>query len=474
MKIGKKILSPLFAATLFFVYAQCYKNYDATNLTGEANFPIAIYHAFDERFEKITSNLNELKKLGFSHIQVSPIQQSNQETSDNRNIWWNAYQPVSYDIGGKYGDRDEFKQLLSAANTADLKIIVDVVFNHLGPVYKYSEAQENEEAHMRDGNDWQAAWGNTALLNAYLDQVIQKYKDIGFTKKSHFRDPPKWGFGGAGKDTPTLNLDNKEVLKIQTDFLDRLIAMGVAGFRFDAIGAFGSAWGHFNTHVKAKMVDIEGCFSYGEHASGNASSYKIFQSIGHDDKDFHTMDFVFYYQLGEAFPFGKKMAKLIKPNLNGDAWGAVTFAENHDTWAKRQLRPLKGGLPGWQGDSIDRILATAFILIRKGGVPLVFNETLNEGKEIIKNALKFRTIMRKQQAPVEYITVINNNAIKIERGNKGFAVINKAAESLNSFDVDLETYEFLPSEGLLACTGETNKVDIPGRTAVFFLNKLDD
>jgi glycosidase len=471
MNIRKKISITLATCMSFFAGMYAYESYSTDTTRGDESLPIAIYHAFDESFEHVQEKLKELKDLGFSHIQVSPVQQSNWETPENRNMWWNAYQPISYEIGGKYGNTEQFKSLLGAAKNLGLKIIVDVVFNHLGSVYKYSEVTGNEAPQARTAGDWRSAWDNPILLNAYLDQVIQRYRGVGFTKKSHFRDPPKWGFGDEGKEFPTLNLDDAEVRKVQTDFLDRLMDLGVAGFRFDAIGNFGDAWGHFNSHVKAKMGAIDGYFCYGEYASGDASTYSHFQSIGQNNNDFHTMDFVLYYQLGEAFPFGKKLDKLIMPNINGDPWGAVTFADNHDTWANRQTGRLKGGLPGWQGDDVDRALATAFILIRKGGVPLVLNETLNQSKAIVANALNFRARMRKQHATIENVTAINDNTVKIERGDSGFAIINKASEPLSSFHVNLDIYSFLPSDGLFINSEEANTVNIPGRSAVFFYKK---
>ena len=414
-----------------------------------------------------------LSKLGFSHVQVSPIQESNNESPESKNIWWNAYQPLSYNIGGQYGTEEEFKELLAEAAGDGLKIIVDVVFNHLAPMYKYSEASAGANASMRVGDEWRDAWTNRPLLNAYLDQVIEKYKKIGFTQREHFREPPKWGFGDGGKKFPTLNLDNTQVLSIQTAFLKKLADMGVAGFRFDAIGNFGNAWAHFNSYVKSIMRDTPGAFSYGEHASGDVASYTHFQAIGQNDDDCRTMDFVLYYQLGNAFPLGKSLRAIAIPTINGDAWGAVTFAENHDTWAYRQIGILHGGLPGWDGDEIDRLLATAYLLIRKGGVPLVFNNTFNlkstGDSTIIKDALSFRLAMRKANAPIENIEVINDDVVKINRGVEGFAVINKAAIPFDNFNFPYDDYDIAPRS--LVVNVASKSVVIPARGVAFFYQK---
>lgn len=83
----------------------------------------------------------EIKELGFTHIQVSPIQNCRNVIGDalmkkknmikDKWIWWLAYQPKSFKIGNKYGTEDDFKKLINFAESHNIKIIVDIVINHL-------------------------------------------------------------------------------------------------------------------------------------------------------------------------------------------------------------------------------------------------------------------------------------------------------------------------------------------------------
>ena len=51
-----------------------------------------IVQLFNWPFTKITDALPELKRLGYSHVHVSPPQQSNERVL----TWWGRYQPVDF------------------------------------------------------------------------------------------------------------------------------------------------------------------------------------------------------------------------------------------------------------------------------------------------------------------------------------------------------------------------------------------
>ena len=45
--------------------------------------------------------------------------------------WWTDYQPVSYQIEGKRGNRDQFTNMITTCHTAGVKILADTVLNHM-------------------------------------------------------------------------------------------------------------------------------------------------------------------------------------------------------------------------------------------------------------------------------------------------------------------------------------------------------
>lgn len=48
--------------------------------------------------------------------------------------WWTDYQPVSYKIQSKRGSRTQFGSMVSNCHSHGVKVIVDVVFNHMSGI----------------------------------------------------------------------------------------------------------------------------------------------------------------------------------------------------------------------------------------------------------------------------------------------------------------------------------------------------
>lgn len=45
--------------------------------------------------------------------------------------WWTRYQPVSYIIQSRSGDRNGFSEMVQRCNAAGVQIIADAVINHM-------------------------------------------------------------------------------------------------------------------------------------------------------------------------------------------------------------------------------------------------------------------------------------------------------------------------------------------------------
>ena len=101
-----------------------------------------IFHAFDWPLSTILANLDAIEAQGFNAIQTSPLQPTKdyQESyNDTHRNWWRFYQPVGLCIGNSTtnilfstGDgASELSALTAAASQKGIRIIVDVVVNHL-------------------------------------------------------------------------------------------------------------------------------------------------------------------------------------------------------------------------------------------------------------------------------------------------------------------------------------------------------
>src|SRR5690349_23223469 len=68
----------------------------------------------------------KLGPLGYGFVQVSPPQEHIQGSQ-----WWTSYQPVSYKIAGRLGNRSQFRTMVNTCHAAGVKVVVDSVINHM-------------------------------------------------------------------------------------------------------------------------------------------------------------------------------------------------------------------------------------------------------------------------------------------------------------------------------------------------------
>lgn len=85
---------------------------------------------FEWRFDSVARACTDsLGPAGYGYVQVSPPQEHVQGGQ-----WWTSYQPVSYRIAGRLGDRAAFKAMVDTCHAAGVKVVADSVINHMaGP-----------------------------------------------------------------------------------------------------------------------------------------------------------------------------------------------------------------------------------------------------------------------------------------------------------------------------------------------------
>ncbi|MFE0053064.1 alpha-amylase family glycosyl hydrolase, partial [Streptomyces sp. NPDC059013] len=82
---------------------------------------------FEWRFDSVAQECTgTLGPAGYGYVQVSPPQEHIQGGQ-----WWTSYQPVSYRIAGRLGDRAAFTNMVNACHAAGVKVVVDTVINHM-------------------------------------------------------------------------------------------------------------------------------------------------------------------------------------------------------------------------------------------------------------------------------------------------------------------------------------------------------
>ncbi len=99
-------------------------------------------------FDAATRELPELQRLGVTLIEIMPVA----EFPGRRN--W-GYDGVGlYAPSHTYGDAEAFKRFIDAAHKLKLGVILDVVYNHLGPDGNYLPLYSRDYFTDRYENDW--------------------------------------------------------------------------------------------------------------------------------------------------------------------------------------------------------------------------------------------------------------------------------------------------------------------------------
>ena len=112
------------------------------------DFPINIYHAFNEKFNDVKKKLIDLSQNGITHIQLSPIQNCRKSVGkilmkkkkmqiNSTTEWWLAYQPLNYEIGNFYGSKTELIELIDECKKNNIEIVIDIVINHIGALIDF-------------------------------------------------------------------------------------------------------------------------------------------------------------------------------------------------------------------------------------------------------------------------------------------------------------------------------------------------
>ncbi|MBB2893776.1 carbohydrate-binding module family 20 domain-containing protein [Flexivirga oryzae] len=272
---------------------------------------------------------------GYGYVQVSP------PTDEPRlqDQWWTSYQPVSYNLNGKEGTRQEFAAMVQTCNDAGVKVIVDTIVNHMtgtGSAGATSIAGESFSKYNYPG------------LYSDNDFHSCRHDITDWSNKSEVQNCELVGL--ADLDTGSDYVRGKIA-----GYMNDLLSLGVSGFRIDAAK-------HVNNAdlqaIKAKLTDPNVYWAQ-EVISDSTVPASDYYATG----DVH--DFAYASQLKSQFGSGQ-----IK-NLEsfGTSWGilpsehASVFVSNHDTERNGTTLSYK--------DGAAYTLANTFMLAFPDGSPSI-------------------------------------------------------------------------------------------------------
>lgn len=151
-----------------------------------------------------------LGPAGYGYVQVSPPAEHIQGSQ-----WWTSYQPVSYRIAGRLGDRTAFRNMVDTCHAAGVKVVADTVINHMSA---YSGTGTGGSSYTK--YDYPGLYSSydfdncTSEINNYGDRWnVQNCELVGLSD---------------------LDTGEEYVRKTIAGYMNDLLSLGVDGFRIDA------------------------------------------------------------------------------------------------------------------------------------------------------------------------------------------------------------------------------------------------
>ncbi len=364
---------------------------------------------------------------GFSAVQVSPPQE---HVVWENSPWWERYQPISYNIFSRSGNEQEFKDMIKRCNASHVDVYVDVVFNHMAGIdeghgilgtifthYEYENLYSYEDFHHcgRNGND-----------------DIKNFQDLFELQNCELVNL-------ADLKTESVNVQN-QIAK----YLNRLIDMGVKGFRIDAAKHMPAS------DIKAVVDKLKKPVYIAQElivGGGDPVNVDDYTKIG--DVSAYSYPFI----VGQVFKHKNfKMIPEMKHYLP-DSMDSIVFIDNHDLQRAQDRSMLLSA--NFEKEIFD--LAQVFMLTYPFGYPQLYSsyyfKDFNEGPPVDASLMtlpildqnfncKTPFICEHKRSYVNALVKFRNKADKaflvsnwwtngsdqlaFSRGNLGFVVINNS------------------------------------------------
>ena len=284
-------------------------------------------HAFNWSYNTIKENLPAIAAAGYTTVQTSPVQQPKDYSTsgDVTGQWWKLYQPISFHIAEQswLGTKDDLKSLCDEADKYGIKIICDIVSNHI------ANADETRPDTVSN------------QVKKYEPDFYKKRRTYTRTYKGNASDSSVQAVvQGHVSNCPDLVTNDTAVQTYIINLLKECIDCGVDGFRFDAAkhieteddGEYASDyWKNITTSASSYYTQKTGddLYIYGEilnncGADRSYSSYTKYINV----TDNRTGDAVLY-----NVSKGKASTATNATYKSGvAASNAVLWAESHDTY----------------------------------------------------------------------------------------------------------------------------------------------
>ena len=300
-----------------------------------------ILHCFNWKYNDIKAELKNIAAAGFTSIQTSPAQ-----ASVNSGLWYYLYQPMGFSVGtNDLGTKGELKELCEEAEKYGIKVIVDVIANHLAD-------DPNIQSDLKPSEYWHTFGPITNWSDRY--QVTHGVVLM-----------------------PDLNHENPFIQQVVSHYIAELKAIGVDGIRWDSAK-------HISLPSEGSTfwpgVTSQGLYHYGEILTGPDDRQTGNENLMIEYTDYVSVtDSTYGKELRDAFAnetvpesFGNWSEKGVAKNK------LVYWSESHDTWSNNQDFGYSNTM---SQNVIDRAYAIA--ASQNGATALYFSRPQSSVKENI-------------------------------------------------------------------------------------------
>ena len=285
----------------------------------------------------IYNKLEYIKDLGFNGIYINPLFKAGE---------YHKYDTIDfYKIDPLLGTDEDFIKLVNKAHSLNMKVVIDLVFNHCGwYFFAFDDVIKNQE--------------KSKYVDWFYGLTFPVYRP-----KTQIEKPPYECFGYE-RLMPKLNTDNDEVIEYFSKLVIYLIdKFNVDGFRLDTSDEVNDYfWIHLNRIIKNKNKEI-------------AIIGEIWQNPEHWLNAI-TFDSAMNYCLRKAildlfdnslnsYEFNALISKFLVRNKRNYLYTLLNFLSTHDTSRIHSL--LKE-------DDDKFILAYSFIYTFLGAISVLYGE----------------------------------------------------------------------------------------------------
>ncbi|WP_316608420.1 alpha-amylase family glycosyl hydrolase [uncultured Ruminococcus sp.] len=315
-----------------------------------------ILHCFDWTLSQIKQELPNIAEAGFTSVQTSPLQAHNGNAK-----WYWLYQPNGFTIGNELGSYDDLKALCAEADKYGIKIIVDVVANHVAG---------------SNSGTWASSVESSLRKTEYFHNLGPKTNDNDRFEVTH-----------KNIGMPDLNSEHIDVQNMVYAMLERYKAAGVDGIRWDAAKHISLPSEDCAFWSKMAQIDL---FQYGEILNNPAgSSTSVNNALMTEYAQYiGVTDSVYSTDLFNAVKSGTSLKSQGNWNKYGVAADRIVYwGESHDTFANNAN---EGGFTkNVDQNIVDKVYAV--LGSRAGSQALYFSRPPQKNKESITYGTKGST-----------------------------------------------------------------------------------